>query len=127
MLLADALMNLSPWDYWEADGATPKGRTAELVAALETALRRSPDHPGAIHLYIHDVEASTTPERAEAHADRLAALMPGAGHIVHMPSHIYYRVGRYKDSLAANVAAAAAAADEAYMQAAKADAPYAYG
>lgn len=125
VLLADALMNLSPWDYWEADGATPKGRTAELVAALEAALRRYPDHPGAVHLYIHTVEASTTPERAEAHADRLSALMPGAGHIVHMPSHIYYRVGRYKDSLAAN--AAAAAADEAYLSAARADAPYAYG
>jgi hypothetical protein len=104
VLLADALMNLSPWDYWEADGATPKGRTAEIVAALETALRRDPSHPGAIHFYIHTVEASTTPERAEPYADRLAALMPGAGHVVHMPSHIYYRVGRYKDSLAANVA-----------------------
>ena len=64
VLLTDALMNLSPWDYWEVDGATPKGRTAELVAALETALRRSPDHPGAIHLYIHAVEASTARARS---------------------------------------------------------------
>ncbi|HEX8376121.1 MAG TPA: hypothetical protein VF606_13185, partial [Geminicoccaceae bacterium] len=125
VLLADALMNLSPWDYWEADGATPKGRTAEIVAALEAALRHDPEHPGAIHFYIHTVEASTTPERAEPYADRLAALMPGAGHVVHMPSHIYYRVGRYKDSLAANVAAAAA--DEAYLRAVRADDAYAFG
>ena len=114
VLFADSLMNLSPWDYWEADGQTPKGRTAEVVASLERALIENPDHPGAIHLYIHIVEASTTPERAEPHADRLAALMPGAGHLVHMPSHIYYRVGRFLDSLATN--RAAAAADEAYLE-----------
>jgi tetratricopeptide (TPR) repeat protein len=113
VLLADALMNLQPWDYWQADRRTPKGRTEEQVAALERVLQRSPDHPGAIHLYIHTVEASTTPERAEPHADQLGALMPGAGHLVHMPSHIYYRVGRYLDSLEANLAAAAA--DEAYL------------
>jgi tetratricopeptide (TPR) repeat protein len=111
VLFADALMNLQPWDYWAPDRKTPKGRAAEQVAALERVLERNPDHPGAIHLYIHTVEASTTPERAEAHADRLGALMPGAGHLVHMPAHIYYRVGRYLDSLKANIKAAKA--DEA--------------
>jgi tetratricopeptide (TPR) repeat protein len=118
VLLADALMNLSPWDYWAADGVAPKGRTAEIVAALETVLKRSPDHAGAIHLYIHTVEASTTPERAEPYADRLRALLSGTGHLVHMPSHIYYRIGRYKDSLAANIKAVKA--DEDYLAHAKA-------
>lgn len=113
VLYAEALMNLSPWDYWDAGGAKPKGKTAELVATLERVLKANPDHPGAIHYYIHTVEASTDPGRAEAHADRLGKLMPGAGHLVHMPSHIYYRVGRYKDSLAANVQAVAV--DEAYI------------
>ena len=92
-----------------------KGRANEIVAELERAMAKNPDHPGAIHLYIHAVEASDRPERAEAGADRLAALIPGAGHIVHMPSHIYYRVGRYRDALAANKAAVAA--DEAYIAA----------
>jgi tetratricopeptide (TPR) repeat protein len=113
VLLADALMNLAPWDYWAPDGVAPKGRTAELVAALETVLERTPDHAGAIHLYIHTVEASTTPQRAEPYADRLGALLPGAGHLVHMPAHIYYRVGRYKDSLAANIEAVKV--DEDYL------------
>ena len=71
-------------------------------------LKRSPNHPGAIHLYIHAVEASTTPERALPYANRLGALMPGAGHIVHMPAHIYYRAGRFGDSIRANQAAARA-------------------
>ncbi|MDB5839632.1 MAG: hypothetical protein JWQ23_1584 [Herminiimonas sp.] len=113
VLYAEALMNLSPWDYWENGGATPKGRTAELVATLERVLKANPDHPGAIHYYIHTVEASTDPRRAEPYAERLGKLMPGAGHVVHMPSHIYYRVGRYKDSLAVNKQAVAA--DEMYI------------
>lgn len=125
VLFADALMNLQPWDYWAPDKATPKGRTAEQVAALERVLARSPDHAGAIHLYIHTVEASTTPERAEPHADRLGGLMPGAGHLVHMPAHIYYRVGRYLDSLNANIAAAKA--DEALFEMAPAEGIYRYG
>ena len=75
----------------------PKGRGAEIVRTLETVLKRNPAHPGAIHLYIHAVEASTNPEKALPHARRLAALMPGAGHVVHMPAHIYYRVGLYRD------------------------------
>lgn len=110
---AEALMNLSPWDYWAAGGAKPKGKTAELVATLERVLKANPDHPGAIHYYIHTVEASTNPKRAEPYAERLGQLMPGAGHIVHMPSHIFFRVGRYKDSLEANKRAVAV--DEAYI------------
>ena len=113
VLYAESLMNLSPWDYWEAGGASPKGRTADLVATLERVLKANPNHPGAIHYYIHTVEASTNPKRAEPYADRLAKLVPGAGHLVHMPAHIYYRVGRYKDSLATNIRAVAV--DEAYI------------
>jgi tetratricopeptide (TPR) repeat protein len=112
-LYADAIMNLSPWDYWLDGGATPKPETRKLMATLEGVLARNSNHPGAIHLYIHTVEASTDPGRAESHADRLAALSPGAGHLVHMPAHIYNRVGRWRDSLAANQAAVAA--DEAYF------------
>jgi tetratricopeptide (TPR) repeat protein len=114
VLAAEALMNLSPWDYWADDKRTPKGRTADIVGLLERVLARNPSHPAAIHLYIHAVEASTTPERAEAGADRLARLAPGSGHLVHMPSHIFYRIGRYKDSLAVNIDAIAA--DEAYLR-----------
>lgn len=113
VLYAESLMDLSPWDYWEAGGARPKGRTAELVSTLERVLKANPEHPGAIHYYIHTVEASTDPKRAEPYAERLGKLMPAAGHLVHMPSHIYYRVGRYKDSLAANKQAVAV--DEAYL------------
>lgn len=113
LLYAEALMNLSPWDYWEAAGARPKGRTAEILAALEKVLRRQPDHPGAIHFYIHMVEASTNPARALPYANRLGSLMPGAGHLVHMPFHIYYRVGQYKDAIEAN--RRAVAAGEAYI------------
>jgi tetratricopeptide (TPR) repeat protein len=113
VLYAESLMNLSPWDYWEAGGAKPKGKTAEIVASLEKVLKANPDHPGAIHYYIHTVEASTDPRRAEPYAERLGKLMPGAGHVVHMPSHIYYRVGRYKDSLAVNKQAVKV--DEAYI------------
>ncbi|WP_404924895.1 hypothetical protein [Mesorhizobium sp. ORM16] len=83
------------------------------MASLERVLARNPDHVGEIHLCIHAVEASSTLERAEAHVDRLAALMPGAGHIVHMPAHIYHQVGRWIDSLEIN--REAVAADEAYF------------
>jgi len=114
VLYAESLMDLSPWDYWEENGHTPKGRTAEILQVLERVLARNPDHPGAIHYYIHMVEGSDRPERAEAHADRLARLMPGAGHMVHMPGHLYYRLGRYRDALEAN--RAAIAADEAYLK-----------
>ena len=92
---ADAIMNLSPWNYYTDRGAKPRPQTAELVSTLERTIKKYPNHPGACHLYIHAVEASTTPARAVPCADRLAKLMPGAGHLVHMPSHIYMRTGRY--------------------------------
>ena len=114
VLFAESLMDLSPWNYWEAAGAKPKGRTVEMVAALERVLERNPVHPGAIHYYIHTMEASANPEKALPYARQLGRLMPGAGHIVHMPAHIYYRIGLYKDSLAANVAAIAV--DEKYFK-----------
>ncbi|HSA82352.1 MAG TPA: tetratricopeptide repeat protein [Geminicoccaceae bacterium] len=113
VLYADAVMNTAPWDYWEADGVTPKGRIGEAIAAVEGVLADNPEHVGAIHLYIHLTEASTTPERAEPHADRLAELMPGAGHIVHMGGHTFYRIGRFHDSSEVNKQAVAA--DEAYL------------
>ncbi len=116
VLYADALMNLQPWDYWEADGVTPKKNAAEIVATLEKALAVSPDHPAAAHLYIHAVEASATPERGEAVADRLRGATPGVGHLVHMPSHLYLRLGRHKDSMEVN--RAAIAADAAFIAAA---------
>jgi hypothetical protein len=111
-LHVEALMDLRPWNYWMGDG-TPYPGTEEIVSTLERVLARHPDHPGANHLYIHAVEATKSPERAEAAADRLGRLMPGAGHMVHMPSHIYQRVGRYADAVAANLAAAKA--DEDYI------------
>ncbi len=122
---AEAMMDTQPWDYWQADAQTPKGHGGEIVSTLETVLRQAPNHPGALHLYIHAVEASTTPERGEAPADRLLVLMPEAGHIVHMPSHIYYRVGRYAD--AARVNELAATVDEAYIAACKAQGFYPAG
>ena len=112
-LFAESMMNTMPWDYW-LDGDTPKPLAAEVIEVLETVLERSPNHPLAIHLYIHAVEASNRPERAEAAADRLANLVPGAGHLVHMPAHIYWRVGRYNDASEANIRAAAV--DEAYIE-----------
>lgn len=119
VLAAEALMDTQAWDYWQADRVTPKGRHGETVALLEQVLATNPDHPGAIHFYIHAVEASATPERALAPARRLAAQMPAAGHVVHMPSHIYYRTGLWKDSLEAN--RRAVAADEAYFATAGAE------
>ncbi|MEQ8660523.1 MAG: hypothetical protein RLW62_06870 [Gammaproteobacteria bacterium] len=109
---AEALMDTMPWAYYEEDG-TPKPLTGTLTATLETVLANNPAHPGAIHLYIHAVEASSTPERAEDGADRLADLVPGSGHLVHMPSHIYLRVGRYHDATLTNERAAKA--DESYI------------
>jgi tetratricopeptide (TPR) repeat protein len=121
-LYAESIMDVQPWDYWEAGGARPKGRAAEMLAVLERVLARNPNHPGAIHLYIHAVEASTRPERALPHARRLAALMPGAGHVVHMPAHIYYRVGLYRDSLEINKRAMAV--DEQYFKTSPSDPLY---
>lgn len=113
VLYAESLMDLQPWDYWTNDGV-PKGRIDEIVAALGTVLEADPAHPGATHFYIHAVEASQEPERALAAADRLRYRVPGAGHLVHMPSHIYVRTGRYAD--AADVNTRAVAADRAYLE-----------
>ena len=121
----DAVMNLSPWDYWEADGETAKGQIAKAIQTAENVLAAHPDHPGAIHLYIHLTEASANPERAEPYANRLASLMPGAGHLVHMPSHTFFRVGRYEDSATTNKAAVKA--DETYLTRATPNDLYAYG
>jgi tetratricopeptide (TPR) repeat protein len=112
-LYAEALMDVHPWDYWTAGGA-PQPWTAEILATLEGVLRRDPGHPGANHYYIHAVEASPHPERAVAAAERLSNLMPGAAHLVHMPSHIYARIGRYADASAAN--RRAIAADQAFIE-----------
>lgn len=111
-MFAEAWMNTMPWNYWAEDGQ-PRPETVEVIEALESILERSPRHPLAPHLYIHAVEASSNPGRAEAAADRLANLVPGAGHLVHMPAHIYWRVGRYHDASEANVRAAAV--DEEYI------------
>jgi len=100
-LYAQSLMDTSPWNYWNADGS-PREFTNEVLASLESVLKRKPDHPGAIHFYIHAVEASPDPKRAEQYADRLPALVPGAGHLVHMPAHIYLRTGRFNDASTAN-------------------------
>ena len=120
-IFAESLMNTMPWDYW-LDPDNPKPLTEEVISALETVLDRSPNHPLAIHLYIHAMEASSQPEKAEAPADKLLNLVPGAGHLVHMPSHIYWRVGRYADASAANEMAAAV--DEAYIAACNAQGFY---
>ena len=111
-LFAESLMNTMPWNYWAEDG-NPKPDTVKVINSLEDVLEKAPDHPLAIHLYIHAVEASSSPERAEAAADRLGDLVPGAGHLVHMPAHIYWRVGRYHDASEANIRAAQV--DEEYI------------
>jgi len=121
-LYAESVMDTQPWDYWEAGGTKPKGRTGELLGALEKVLARNPGHPGANHYYIHAVEASASPDRALPNAGRLAALMPGAGHIVHMPAHVYYRIGMYKESLDINKRAMAV--DEQYFNTSPSDPMY---
>ena len=100
-LFAESLMDLRPWDLWQADGS-PQPETPEILAVLEKLLTAQPTHPQANHLYIHAVEASPHPERAVASGERLGALAPAAGHLVHMPSHVFMRVGRYEDAAEAN-------------------------
>lgn len=112
MLYVESMMDLRPWGYWMPDGRAHEG-TLEIVALTEDVLRRNPKHPGALHMYIHLVEATATPERAEKAADTLLTLMPAAGHMVHMPSHIYQRVGRYADAIKSNEMAVLA--DEDYI------------
>lgn len=111
-LFAEAMMDTTPWNYWEANGS-PRPGTEEILTSLEYVLRRNPDHPGANHYYIHAVEASPCPERGLPSAYRLGELMPGAGHLVHMPSHIYLRMGMYDDAAESNIAAVQA--DEDYL------------
>ena len=120
-LFAESLMNTMPWDYW-IDADSPKPLTVEAIETLEKVMARNPRHPMALHLYIHAVESSSQPERAEAAADILLDLVPGAGHLVHMPSHIYWRVGRYADASESNIMAAAV--DEAYIAACNAQGFY---
>jgi tetratricopeptide (TPR) repeat protein len=112
-LFAEAGMNLHPWGLWRPDGAPEEG-TEEIVTTLESVIRREPNHLGAIHYYIHSVEASNSPERALAGANHLAELAPAAGHIVHMPAHIYIRTGDYEAALKTNQKAALA--DQAYIK-----------
>ena len=113
-LFAESGMNLHPWGLWHVDG-TPEEGTEEIVATLESVIRRDPDHMGAIHYYIHAVEASRSPERALAGANKLAAMAPAAGHLVHMPAHVYIRTGDYASAVKTNQMAAAA--DRAYIKA----------
>jgi tetratricopeptide (TPR) repeat protein len=110
-LYAESLMDLRPWGYFTRDGQLHE-EAQQVKASLEYVLGRHKSHPGALHLWIHLWE-STDPKRAEAEADRLAPLMPGAGHIVHMPAHIFQRVGRHADVIAVNLLAAKA--DEEYI------------
>lgn len=112
-LFAESMMDLRPWDLWMKDGS-PQPGTEEVVATLERVLVLNPKHPGANHLYIHTVEASPRPERAIASADRLRTLVPGAGHMVHMPAHIDIRTGRWEAAATSNERAIAA--DAAYRE-----------
>lgn len=120
-LFAESLMDLSPWNYWKPDGE-PQPGTPELLRVLEATLASAPNHPLAHHLYIHAVEASKDPGRATPSADRLRDLAPGAGHLVHMPSHIYIRTGRYADGILANEKAIEA--DNRYLDACHAQGAY---
>ncbi|HEY6768207.1 MAG TPA: hypothetical protein VI386_25920 [Candidatus Sulfotelmatobacter sp.] len=113
-LFAESGMNLHPWGLWHVDG-TPEAGTEEIVATLESVMKRDPNHLGAIHYYIHAVEASANPERALAGANRLAAMAPAAGHIVHMPAHVYIRTGDYEAAVRTNEQAAMV--DRAYIKA----------
>ncbi|MGH8178522.1 MAG: tetratricopeptide repeat protein, partial [Steroidobacter sp.] len=123
-LYAEAQMDLRPWNYWTRDGR-PYAQTHDIIAPLDKVLKRNPEHPGALHLWIHLWEASNTPERAEAAADRLLPLAPAAGHLVHMPGHIYQRVGRYTDAVKANQLAIVA--DEDYITQCRAQGLYPLG
>jgi tetratricopeptide (TPR) repeat protein len=110
-MYVESVMDLTPWSYWTRDGK-PYPDTIEMMNVLENVITQNPNHPGAIHLYIHVVEYAR-PELAEAGADRLLKLVPGAGHLVHMPSHIFRRIGRYHDASLSNLTAIKA--DEDYI------------
>ncbi|MEO8001269.1 MAG: hypothetical protein ABI644_05290, partial [Arenimonas sp.] len=109
---AEAMMDLQPWDYYDVK-LRPKGNTKKIVAALESVIKQFPDHAGALHLYVHAVEASSDPAKGVAAADHLRTLIPASGHLVHMPAHIYSRVGRWHDAVLANQAAIKA--DDDYL------------
>jgi tetratricopeptide (TPR) repeat protein len=113
-LYSEALMDLTPWNYWDGRGTKPRAGTQEVVTTLERTIKQYPTHIGACHFYIHIVEASTTPARALPCADMMADQIPGAGHLVHMPSHIYMRVGHYDRVVNHNHDAVAA--DQHYVQ-----------
>ena len=121
MLYVESVMDLRPWGYWQRDGA-PHARTQDIVALTEEVLARNPKHPGAVHMYIHLMEGTATPEKAEQAADTLLTLMPAAGHMVHMPAHIYQRVGRYADAIKSNQLAILA--DEDYISQCRAQGLY---
>jgi tetratricopeptide (TPR) repeat protein len=123
-IYAEALMDLRPWNYWTRDGQ-PYDETREIQKSLEYILAKNPNHPGALHFWIHLWEPTDTPERAEAEADRLLPLMPGAGHVVHMPAHIYQRVGRHADVVKSNQLAVQA--DEDYIAQCRAQGLYPLG
>jgi tetratricopeptide (TPR) repeat protein len=123
-IFAESLMDLRPWNYWTRDGLPQEG-TSEAIASLQRVLAANPKHPGALHYWIHVWEPTKTPERAEQEADRLLPLMPGAGHIIHMPAHIYLRVGRYEDVVTSNQKAVAA--DEEYIAQCSAQGVYPLG
>jgi tetratricopeptide (TPR) repeat protein len=123
-MFAESLMDLRPWNYWTRDGK-PYPETLEVRAALEQVIARDRNHPGALHYWVHLWEPTVTPERAEAEADRLLPLMPGAGHIVHMPAHIYMRVGRFADVVSSNQQAVRA--DEDYIRQCRAQGAYPLG
>jgi len=123
VLYVESVMDLRPWGYWMRDGQPYEG-VAEAVSVVESVIARAPNHPGALHMYIHLMEANQ-PKKAEAAADRLQPLMPAAGHIVHMPAHIYQRVGRYADSIKSNELAIAA--DEDYIRQCRAQGLYPLG
>lgn len=124
VLFAEAMMNLRPWDFWTEKGQ-PRPGTEEILSTLESVMSQFPDHPGACHYYIHAVEASPAPERALACAERLPALMPGAGHVAHMPAHVYMRLGQYHESAERNVHAASV--DRKYLAGSKEAESYATG
>jgi tetratricopeptide (TPR) repeat protein len=124
MLYVESVMDLRPWGYWQRDG-TPHAGTAEIVTLTERVLAKNPKHPGAAHLYIHLMEATGDAEKAEKSADTLLTLMPAAGHMVHMPAHIYQRVGRYADAIRSNQLAIAA--DEDYISQCRAQGLYPTG
>lgn len=123
-LYAESQMDLHPWNYWNRDGS-PLQWTMPIVELIELVIKMNPRHPGANHLHIHITEASANPDRATGSADRLRDLIPGAGHLVHMPSHIYIRTGRYEDGILANQKAVLA--DEDYVTQCRAQGIYPLG